>query len=218
MTDHAGYAELAAASNFSFLRGASHPEELAVMAKRLGLSGLGLADRNTVAGTVRAHMAAKEAGLAYRPGARLVFSDGTPDVLAYPKHRVGWGHLCRLLTAGNLRGEKGAPLLQRGDLLEWGEGLALAVLPRPEALDEACLSFLGELRSAFGRSVRLALTPGYDGRDRVTLEASRALAGAARVRLMAVGDVLWHDPRTCAAFRGRLPPVGTCRALSEAGP
>ena len=216
MTDRPGYAELAAASNFSFLRGASHPEELAVMAKRLGLSGLGLADRNTVAGTVRAHMAAKEAGLAYRPGARLVFSDGTPDVLAYPKHRAGWGHLCRLLSAGNLRGEKGAPLLQRGDLLEWGEGLALAVLPRPDALDEACLFFLGELKSAFGRSVRLALTPGYDGRDRMTLEASRALANAARVTLMAVGDVLWHDPErrvladVLAAIREHMP-------LTEAG-
>ena len=216
MTDTPGYAELAAASNFSFLRGASHPEELAVMAKRLGLSGLGLADRNTVAGTVRAHMAAKEAGLAYRPGARLVFSDGTPDVLAYPKHRAGWGHLCRLLSAGNLRGEKGAPLLQRSDLLEWGEGLALAVLPRAQALDEACLSFLQELKSAFGQSVRLALTPGYDGRDRMTLEASRALANAARVKLMAVGDVLWHDPGrrvlgdVLAAIRDHVP-------LAEAG-
>jgi len=193
--DEPAYAELAAASNFSFLRGASHPEELAVTAKRLGLAGLGLADRNTVSGTVRAHMAAKEAGLSYRPGARLVFCDGTPDVLAYPVDRRGWGNLCRLLTAGNLRGEKGAPLLERGDLLEWGERLALAVLPRPEALDEACLDFLNALRSGFGRAVRLALTPGYDGRDRATLEASRALAAASRVSLMTVGDVIYHDPQ-----------------------
>jgi len=188
-----GYAELAAASNFSFLRGASHPEELVVTARRLGLAGLGLADRNTVAGTVRAHMAAKEAGLEYRPGARLVFCDGTPDVLAYPKGRAGWSRLCRMLTAGNLRGEKGAPLLQRGDLMEWGEGLALAVLPRPSALDETRLSFLQEMKSAFGRSARLALAPAYDGCDRASLEASRALAQASGVKLMAVGDVFYHD-------------------------
>jgi len=189
-----GYAELAAASNFSFLSGASHPEELVVTAKRLGLAGLGLADRNTVSGTVRAHMAAKEAGLSYRPGARLTFCDGTPDVLAYPKNRTGWGRLCRMLTAGNLRGEKGAALMERGDLMEWGGDLALAVLPKPQMLDEACLAMLRELKSTFGHAVRLAVTPAYDGRDRVTLAASRALAQTSGVRLMAVGNVLYHDP------------------------
>ena len=116
------YAEFSTRSNFSFLEGASHPEELAVTAMRLGHGALGLADRNTVAGVVRAHMAAKEAKLAYHPGARLVFSDGTPDVLTYPRDRAAWGHLCRLLTTGNLRGEKGAADLRLEDLLEWGEG------------------------------------------------------------------------------------------------
>src|SRR5262245_1030704 len=91
------YAEFAVQSNFSFLRGASKPEELAVTAKMLGLSTLGLADRNTVAGVVRAWQQAKEARIAYHPGCRLVFSDGTPDILAYPRDRQGWGHLCRML-------------------------------------------------------------------------------------------------------------------------
>ncbi|MEO0544870.1 MAG: PHP domain-containing protein, partial [Pseudomonadota bacterium] len=109
MVDGVSYFELDVRSNFSFLTGASHPEELAVTAKRLGLSGMGLADTNSVAGVVRAHMAAKQAELAYQPGARLVFDDATPDMLAYPKNRQGWGHLCRLLTQANLRGEKGAP-------------------------------------------------------------------------------------------------------------
>ena len=73
-----------ATSNFSFLRGASHPEELMAQAAKLALDGLGLCDRNSVAGVVRAHVANRESGLtlAYHPGARLVFSDGTPDVLA----------------------------------------------------------------------------------------------------------------------------------------
>ena len=178
MASEPAYAELGACSNFSFLAGASHPEELVVTARRLGLSGLGLADRNTVAGTVRAHMAAKEAGLAYSPGARLVFADGTPDVLAYPMDRRGWGHLCRCLTAGNMRGEKGAPVLLREDLLEWGGQLALAALPQPDRLDDACLSLLKDLRQAFGKNVRLALAPSYDGNDRRSLEASRAIASA----------------------------------------
>src|SRR6476660_604321 len=103
------YAEFAVQSNFSFLRGASKPEELAVTAKMLGLSALGLADRNTVAGVVRAWQQSKEARIAYHPGCRLVFSDGTPDILAYPQDRQGWGHLCRMLTEANERGEKGDP-------------------------------------------------------------------------------------------------------------
>ncbi|MGE3159746.1 MAG: hypothetical protein AB7K78_23910, partial [Xanthobacteraceae bacterium] len=73
------YVEFAAASNFSFLRGASHPEELMLQAAALGLPGLGLCDRNSVAGVVRAHLIKRERklALAYHPGARLVFADGT---------------------------------------------------------------------------------------------------------------------------------------------
>ena len=97
------FAEFGLRSNFSFLEGASHPEELAVTAARLGQRRFGLADRNTVAGVVRAHVAARESGLVLHPGARLCFSDGTPDILAYPRTRAGWGRLCRLLTCGNLR-------------------------------------------------------------------------------------------------------------------
>ena len=94
------YLEFAVASNFSFLRGASHPEELMVQAHAIGLAGIGLGDRNSVAGVVRAHLAKREQNwrLRYHPGARLVFADGTPDILAYPRDRAGWGRLTRLLT------------------------------------------------------------------------------------------------------------------------
>src|ERR1700674_5835077 len=85
------YAEFAVVTNFSFLRGASHAEELVSRAKELGLAGIGIADRNSVAGVVRAHEAAKEAGLKFAPGARLVFADGTPDILAFPRDRPAWG-------------------------------------------------------------------------------------------------------------------------------
>jgi error-prone DNA polymerase len=126
------YIEFAIASNFSFLRGASHPEELMLQAAHVGLAGLGLCDRNSVAGVVRAHAIKREQNLAlrYHPGARLVFSDGTPDILAYPRDRVGWGRLCRLLTRGNLRAEKGDCILFLEDLLEFAEGLELIVMER----------------------------------------------------------------------------------------
>ena len=114
------YVEFAAASNFSFLRGASHPEELMLQASALGLCGLGLCDRNSVAGVVRAHLIKREQklALAYHPGVRLVFADGTPDILAYPRDRAGWGRLCRLLTRGNLRARKGQCILLLDDLID----------------------------------------------------------------------------------------------------
>ncbi len=124
------YFEFATASNFSFLRGASHPEELMLQAQAIGLAGLGLADRNSVAGVVRAHLAKREQNLAlnYHPGARLVFADGTPDILAYPRDRAGWGRLTRLLTLGNLRAEKGECILHLDDLLAHIFGLELVVM------------------------------------------------------------------------------------------
>jgi error-prone DNA polymerase len=124
------YFEFAITSNFSFLRGASHPEELMLQADHVGLAGIGLCDRNSVAGVVRAHLIKreKELALAYHPGARLLFADGTPDILAYPRDRDGWGRLCRLLTRGNLRAEKGECILHLDDLLEHIDGLELVVM------------------------------------------------------------------------------------------
>ena len=132
------YFEFATASNFSFLRGASHPEELMLQAEHLGLAGLGLADRNTVAGVVRAHLIKREQKLtlAYHPGAHLVFADGTPDILVYPRDRAGWAKLCRLLTVGNLRAEKGDCILFVEDLIEYIDGLELVVMERSTRNDD----------------------------------------------------------------------------------
>ena len=112
------YAELAVTTNFSFLRGASKAEELVLRAKELGLVGIGIADRNSVAGVVRAHAMAKVIGFKIAVGARLVFSDGSPDILAYPEDRAAWGRLTRLLTVGKDRAEKGECILGLPDLLE----------------------------------------------------------------------------------------------------
>ncbi|RUU08762.1 PHP domain-containing protein, partial [Mesorhizobium sp. M7A.T.Ca.TU.009.01.3.2] len=188
------YAEFGIQSNFSFLRGASKPEELVVAAKLLGFSAIGLADRNTVAGVVRAWQQAKVEKLSYHPGCRLVFGDGTPDILAYPQDRKGWGHLCRMLTQANLRdeNEKGATLLQRGDLLEWGDLMSLAVLPGLSAGAEDSLPLLGDLKGRFGRNLRLGVSPDYAGNDRFRIEQAAALAESVGIPLMATNDVLYH--------------------------
>ncbi len=194
------YLEFATASNFSFLRGASHPEELMVQATHLGLAGLGLCDRNSVAGVVRAHLARREQNLSlrYHPGARLIFADGTPDVLAYPRDRAAWGRLCRLLTVGNLRADKGDCILHLDDLLAHSFGLELVVMGG----DVPLLSCLRE--SAPGR-VRLAASMLYRGRDRARLKRLRELARAASVPLIAVNDVHMHHPD-----RRPLADVLTC--------
>ncbi|MEP2927131.1 MAG: error-prone DNA polymerase [Bauldia litoralis] len=127
------FAELAVTTNFSFLRGGSHPEELVGEAARLGLAGIAVADRNTLAGVVRGHVAARTAGFRYAVGCRLVFRDGTPDILAWPTDRAAYGRLCRLLTLGNRRAAKGECHLDLADLLAWGEGLMLGVMPRSSA-------------------------------------------------------------------------------------
>ncbi|MER8446685.1 error-prone DNA polymerase [Mesorhizobium sp. M1066] len=188
------FAEFGIQSNFSFLRGASKPEELVVAAKLLGFSAIGLADRNTVAGVVRAWQQAKVEKLSYHPGCRLVFGDGTPDILAYPQDRKGWGHLCRMLTQANLRdeNEKGATLLQRSDLLEWGDLMSLAVLPDLSAGAQDGLALLRLLKDRFGRNLRLAVSPDYAGNDRFRIEQAAALAESVGIPLMATNDVLYH--------------------------
>ncbi|MGQ7793254.1 error-prone DNA polymerase [Faunimonas sp. B44] len=207
------YAELLSASSFSFLEGASHPEEIAAGAAALGLAGFAIADRNTLAGVVRGHLAARDAGIRFAVGCRLVFRDGTPDIAVWPAGRAAYGRLCRLLSAGNLRGRKGECLIDLPDLLEWGEGLEMAVLPgrRIGAAEgrsglagplEATLAALAE---AFPGHVRLGASCRYRGDDRRRIAQAAALAGRYGVPLLALGDVLYHAPE-----RRRLQDVLTC--------
>src|SRR5579863_10674169 len=117
------FAEFGVTTNFSFLRGASHPEEFVEQAAKLGLQGIGIADRNSLAGVVRAHVFARENAippeiLRVAIGCRLVFCDGTPDILAYPQDRAAYGSLSRLITRGNLKGQKALCRLEAGNLLE----------------------------------------------------------------------------------------------------
>ncbi|WP_460448477.1 error-prone DNA polymerase [Alsobacter sp. SYSU BS001988] len=207
------YAELAVTTNFSFLRGASHPEELVAEAWRLGLAGIGVADRNSLAGVVRAHVALKEtgaaeAGMRLAVGARLVFADGAPDVLAYPADRAAYGRLSRLITLGKRRAPKGDCALTLDDLTADAEGLNLVLMPpaRLAGADAARIpAALGRLGEASPGRVWLGAALPHAGADRRRLARLEEIAAAARTPLLAVNDVLYHR-----AERRPLQDVMTC--------
>ncbi len=213
------FAELAATTNYSFLRGASSPGDMVRTAMALGLAGIGIADRNTVAGVVRANVALRDAVEASGPtgfrlivGARLVFADGTPDIIAYPASRYGWGRLCRLLTIGNTRAQKGDCELHLADLLGHAEGLLLIVMPPPEGR-VACLAALAE---ALPGQVWLGAMMHRTGADRRRLHALAAQAAASGIRLLATNAPLYatpeqrrlHDVLTCIAEKTMLTSAG----------
>ncbi|MBB3391442.1 DNA-directed DNA polymerase III PolC [Rhizobium sp. BK275] len=226
MRSEPAFFEIGTRTNFSFLEGASKPEEMVVQAACLKLGGLGVADRNSVAGVVRAHAQAQQLEERYRnrdailaeakkkgktkiildpirvqPGARLVFSDGTPDVLAYPRNRKGWANLCRLLSAGNLKEEavKGTCILTEAELMEWGDEMMLALVPdravvndpnRQPALEE----YLERFRKRFRKAFFMVLSPAYDGCDRQAFAVLAMLAARNRVPLIATNQPLYHHP------------------------
>src|SRR5579871_551655 len=188
------FAELSAMTNFSFLRGASHPEEMVARSAELGLAGIGIADRNTLAGVVRAHVFARENAAAMGatrvvPGARLAFDDGAPDVLAYPKNRAAYGRLCRILTAGNLRAPKGECRLRLDDLVELGEGLQVVALPLIRPRDRAFVR-----TPVSGQATARPPSPASGRRDSPSLpftgEGRREGKALARLR-EAFGQRLW---------------------------
>ena len=212
------FAELCVTTNFSFLRSGSHPEEMAAQAKVLGLAGIGVADRNTLAGVVRAHVVAKEEGLRLIVGARLVFMDGAPDILAYPRDRAGYAQLTRLLTRGNLRAPKGECHLHFADLMEHADGLLCIVIPPDDAhvRTETAVAFhLHQLREACG-AVWLAAPYRFDGEDKRRLRVLKALAAKTSARLLATTEPLMHHPQ-----RRALLDVVTCirekTKLTDAG-
>ena len=196
------FAEFAVTTNFSFLRGGSHPEEFVAQAIALGLSGIGIADRNTLAGVVRAHVYKREHAEAAKhlrvvTGARLVFADGTPDILAYPQDRAAYGRLCQLLTRGNLRAQKGDCILQFEDVLDFVEGLQFIVM-------EGATN-IAALAAAAPRRVWLAATQTCGPHQRGSLAARVALAQSLSLPLIATNDAQMHAPE-----RRMLQDVVTC--------
>ncbi|MBS1086706.1 error-prone DNA polymerase [Gluconobacter sphaericus] len=194
----APYVELQVTSSFSFLRSGSQPDELIFQAKALGYDTIGLTDWNTVAGVIRAHLAAREAGLRLLPGCRLALRDGSA-LLAYPRNRAGWAGLCQLLTLGHHRGEREVFLLGWEDLVAAAPDLVLILLPPEDlaALPEPVQSLLdlpgqraGEEETRF-----LALTMLREPGDVARLHALAALCEVQGLACVATGNVLYHDAR-----------------------
>jgi len=198
------YAELQVTSNFSFLRGAAHPEELVETAAALGLGALALTDRNSLAGVVRGHLAAKAAGLRFIPGARLDFTD-SPSLLCLPQDRAAYGRLARLLTLGKRRAAKGQCTLALDDLFAGHDQGQILIALAPEAPDQGFQDWLAALaRRAPGR-LYLAANWLYRGDDARRLEGLAALAERSEAPLVATNDVHYHRPE-----RRQLGDVLTC--------
>jgi error-prone DNA polymerase len=209
------YAELQTTSNFSFLRGASHAEELAIAAEALGLTAVGIADRNSLAGVVRAWTAAKSRQVRVLTGCRLDFMDGTPSLICYPTDREAFARLTRLLTLGQRRAEKGQCHLTWADFLDHADGQIGLIVP-PRALDEAFERDLARMAGDLSGRSWLAASRAYAAQDLKRLARLDALGRAAGAPIVATNDVLYHGPE-----RRPLQDIITCvrehRAIHEAG-
>ena len=202
------YAELQVTSNFSFLRGASHPGEMVERACELGYRALALTDRNTLAGVVRAHEAARRTGLHFIPGARLGLTDG-PSLLCLPTTRHGYGRLARLITTGRRRAPKGECHLTRADVIEAADPdghLFIAIPPVPPVTPgDDFADDLAWYRDHLSAPLHLAATHYHRGDDERRLAHLATLAASHGLPLVATGDIHQHDPS-----RRRLHDTLTC--------
>jgi error-prone DNA polymerase len=196
------YFELQCTSHFSFLRGASSCEELFAHAATIGIAGLAIVDRNSLAGVVRAHEAAKVTGIRMIVGCRLDLVDGM-SMLIYPTDRAAYARLCRLLSVGKKRGGKAKCVLEWQDVLEHGEGL-IAVLV-PDEADEICALRLKRLADGFGDRAYMALTLRRRPNDQLRIHDLSNMAARFSVPTVATNGVLFHEPH-----RRILQDVVTC--------
>ncbi|MEJ7558476.1 MAG: error-prone DNA polymerase [Pedobacter sp.] len=204
-----GYTELQVTTNFTFLRGASHPEEMVEQALAFGYTKVAITDRNTLAGVVRAYAAAKDKEIEIIVACRLDLLDG-PSLLAYPTNQEAYSRLSGLLTIGNLRAEKGKCYLYKSDVYTHAQGMLFIVIP-PESLNES-FQFepdfeqqLKEYKSRLGASLYLAVTRTYQSNDHKRLFRLSQLSGQFNAPLAATNDVHYHN-----FSRRELQDVLTC--------
>ena len=203
------YTELQITSNFSFLRGASHPEELVLQAVEYGYDAIAITDRNSFAGIVRGHAAAKENGIRIIPSCRLDLLDG-PSLLAYPTDQSAYSRLSTLLTTGNLRAEKGECHLYRKDVYAHSKGMKFIVVPPATLnaqfdLDDDFKQALEEYYDAIGHHLYLGASRSYDGDDQKKLYRLSQLGEKMNIPMVATNDVYYHVPS-----RRELQDVLTC--------
>ena len=194
------YAELHCKTNFSFLRGASHPGELVEQAAELGYTALAITDRQSLAGVVRAHGAARDRGIKLLPGAEVLLEDG-PPLLLWPTHRESYGQLCQLLTLGKRRADKGSCLLCVNDLATYAKGLLAGILPCRATGDTAdTTNFLPPVaachtyRDIFNDRCYLMAELHCGPADRYQFRQLRRLSRDVQLPLVAAGDVHYHLP------------------------
>lgn len=203
------YTELQVTTNFSFLRGASHPEELVEHAAALGYTEIGITDRNSLAGIVRAYMAAKKKNIRLLVGCRLDLVDGY-SLLAYPVNKKAYSGLCNLLTTGNRRVEKGQCSLLKKDVYAYAGHIKFIVIP-PAALnnnfdfDDSFANCLKEYLAAFGHDLYISANRPYLGDDAKYLYRLAQLSGQLNIPLVANNDVHYHEPA-----RRPLQDILTC--------
>ena len=198
------YAELQCVTNFSFLRGASHADELVITAKALGLDALAITDRNTLAGVVRAHTAARKHDFRVVVGCRLDLEDA-PSLLCYPTDRAAYGRLARLLTTGQRRADKGACRLTLADVRDHAAGQVFVLVPPEQWERESFIKEIKGISSGLEAPCYLAAHALYRGDDRRRIAELDAVARVAGLPLVATGDVQYHDPT-----RRPLQDVLTC--------
>ncbi|MCG3121890.1 MAG: Error-prone DNA polymerase [Phycisphaerales bacterium] len=201
-----GYAELSVTSNYTFLTGASHPEEFVYRAAELGHRAVAVTDTNTVAGIVRAHVAAKEVGIQLVIGSRLRFTDAPGwSVLVYPTDLASYGRLCRLLTIGKRRAEKGSCKLGLEDLAAHSTGL-LGIAAAGSEVQEDFERTVQALRGVFGGDAFwIAVNREYAPWDEERLRRIEGVSLRTGVPLVATNDVHYHT-----ADRRALQDVLTC--------
>jgi error-prone DNA polymerase len=198
------YVELQVTSNFSFRRGGSHPEELVDQAADLGYDVIGITDRNTFAGLVRAYVVAKDRNIRLIPGVRLDLIDG-PSLLAYPTDKDAYARISALLTKGNLRAEKEKCYLYKKDVYEHSKGSIFIIIPPGKLTDdfEFELVFKNHVQDyrANLQKLYVAATRSYLGDDMKRL----FLISELNVPMVATNDVHYHAPE-----RRELQDVLTC--------
>ncbi len=204
-----GYTELQVTTNFSFLTGASHPEELVEHAAVLGYTAIGITDRNTLAGIVRAYAAAKKKGIRIIVGCRLDLADGF-SLLAYPVNKEAYSRLSNLLTLGNRRTEKGKCLLYKEDVYLHAKDMKLVLLPPAELnnlfdFEDGFKQCAKEYRDRLEGNLYIAATRYYQGNDAKYLYRLSQLSLELLVPLIATNDVHYHDHG-----RRQLHDIVTC--------
>ncbi|MFK7793224.1 MAG: error-prone DNA polymerase [Devosiaceae bacterium] len=211
------YAELHCATNFSFLRGASHPGEMVIQAKALGHMAVGIADRNTLAGVVRAHSQAKAEGIQLLVGSHIVLACGL-ECLVYPTDRAAYGRLCKMLSDGKRSAEKGECHIELADFARHAQGQVLIALP-PDDFDgrrDDLTTLIAQLQLAKPAGLWIALHLLFRGDDRKRMRAIATLADEMGAPTVATNACLYHAPE-----RRPLQDVVTCiregKLMKQAG-